>query len=144
VSWWELFRLADLDDEERLEEREALSGLRYVESVGGTEKCPIHRYSFPPQEHGIQAGDKAHVAADRRLGRIEQIDDATRTVDIKKHGDTRELHPTSFFVHSHVNTEVLADSLYRLAEWVAEHGIDAPGPYRGRPRPAAPDPRRAG
>jgi predicted RecB family nuclease len=130
VSWWEKFRLADLDDEERLEEREALSGLRYVESVGGTKKCPIHRYSFPPQEHGIQAGDKAHVAADRRLGRIEQIDDATRTVDIKKRGDTRELHPTSFFVHGHVNTEVLADSLYRLAEWVAEHGIDAPGPYR--------------
>ncbi|HUP23108.1 MAG TPA: TM0106 family RecB-like putative nuclease [Thermoanaerobaculia bacterium] len=130
VSWWELFRLADLDDEERLEEREALSGLQYVECVGGTKRCPIHRYSFPPQEHAIQAGDKARIDAEQRLGSVEQIDDATRTVDIKKRGDTRDLHPTSFFVHSHVPTEVLANSLYRLAEWVAEHGIDAPGPYR--------------
>lgn len=44
--WWEFFRLADLAAEDLLEDRAGFSGLRLVETVGGTAKCPIHRYAF--------------------------------------------------------------------------------------------------
>jgi hypothetical protein len=39
--WWEYFRLCDLSAEDLLEERAALSGLSFINKVGGTAKTPI-------------------------------------------------------------------------------------------------------
>src|SRR5262249_23819230 len=47
--WWEYYRLSVLSSEELLDERSALSGLTFVQSVGGTAKAPVHRYTFPIQ-----------------------------------------------------------------------------------------------
>jgi hypothetical protein len=44
--WWEYFRLSALSADESA----ALSGLTFIESVGGTVNAPIHRYAFPPQD----------------------------------------------------------------------------------------------
>jgi hypothetical protein len=44
--WWEYFRLSDLSAEDLSEERAGLSGLKFVNVVGGTAKAPIHRYIF--------------------------------------------------------------------------------------------------
>ena len=49
-TWWDYYRLCDLPPEDYLDEPCAVDGLTLIESVGGTVKCPIHRYSFPPQE----------------------------------------------------------------------------------------------
>src|SRR6516162_6871727 len=54
--WWELFRLADLSAEDLLEEPAGLSGLTFGEAVGGTEKAPVDRYGFPPQETALRGG----------------------------------------------------------------------------------------
>src|SRR5207302_2017959 len=48
--WWEYYRLSALSSEELLDERSALSGLGFVQSVGGTTKAPVHRYTFSIQE----------------------------------------------------------------------------------------------
>ncbi|MGC4083731.1 MAG: TM0106 family RecB-like putative nuclease [Vicinamibacterales bacterium] len=48
--WWEFYRLAELPSEDVLDEPSALGGLEYVDRIGGTKKCPIDRYRFPPQE----------------------------------------------------------------------------------------------
>src|SRR5262249_42454847 len=45
-------------------------------------------------------------------------------------GKMADLHPTSAFVHKIVSAKELADSLARIAYWVIENGIDAPGRYR--------------
>src|SRR5439155_1590506 len=44
--------------------------------------------------------------------------------------DTAEIHPSSVFVHSVVGAKELAESLFRLGTWVADHGVDAAGAYR--------------
>ncbi len=130
ASWWELFRLRDLSDDELLEERAGLGGLEFVGEVpGGTAKCPIHRYAFPHQDYDIRREDKLHVA-EASVGTVVDISPGARSIDIKKRGDASDLHPLAVFTHDHVGTRTMADAVERLALWVADHGIAAPGPYR--------------
>ena len=49
ATWWEYFRLCDLAADDLVDERAGLSGLEFLETVGGTAKCPVDRYRFPPQ-----------------------------------------------------------------------------------------------
>jgi hypothetical protein len=51
-------------------------------------------------------------------------------VDIKKRGDTVDLHPEALFAHDNIDTKVLAEALVRIGEHVADHGLDGEGPYR--------------
>jgi hypothetical protein len=53
-----------------------------------------------------------------------------RMIDIKKRGDTADLHPNAIFPHSFVGTQVLAEPLMRIGEYVAGHGMTGEGDYR--------------
>lgn len=128
--WWEYFRLADLSAEELLEERAGLSGLVFVDMVGGTAKAPIHRYRFPPQETEIRGGEELRNLGGAKLGKVEAISFADDTIDIKKRQDTAGLHPQAVFAHNYVGGQVMADALIRIGEYVAEHGLDGDGPYQ--------------
>jgi uncharacterized protein len=129
APWWEYFRLRELTDDELLEERDGLSGMKFMKRVGGTVPCPIDRYQFPPQETQIRAGDKVETSAGD-FGTVEGIDNTARTIDIKKRKDTIDLHPTSVFSHEVYRGAEQAESLYRIGSSVADHGIDEAGPYR--------------
>ena len=130
APWWEYFRLCGLSDEELLEERCAISGLEFVERRGGgTPKCPIDRYRFPIQDVQVRPDDVLATSEDK-FGDVEAIDIAARTIDVKKTSKMAELHPTSAFVHTVVSGGELVESLFRLAAWVVDHGIDGPGKYR--------------
>ncbi len=62
---------------------------------------------------------------------VAAIDAVARTVDIKKTKKTTDVYPSAVFVDkTGPNTEVLADALFRLGDWVAFEGVDAPGRYR--------------
>ena len=87
--WWELFRLSDLSAEDLLDERCGLSGLSFVDTVGGTAKAPIHRYSFPPQETELRGGEELRNLGGAKLGKIEAVSLDDCTVDIKKRQTTR-------------------------------------------------------
>lgn len=127
--WWEYFRLRDLSDEDLLDERAALSGLSFLEVAGGTARAPIHRYRFPPQETALRGDEDLHSRG-RKFGTVADISLETRTVDIKKRQDTREIHPSAVFAHKVINSKVLAEALFRIGTHVAEHGITGAGPYQ--------------
>ncbi|HZZ63353.1 MAG TPA: TM0106 family RecB-like putative nuclease [Roseiarcus sp.] len=129
VAWWEYFRLRDLAEDELLDERAALSGLTFVEAVGGTAKAPIHRYSFPPQETELRGGEELHNVGGGKLGTIDQISLETLRVDIKKRKDSAGIHPEAVFAHKVIDANVLADSLMRIGEHVADQGMHGGGPY---------------
>ena len=57
AAWWEYFRLSALSSEELLDEHSTISGLGFVQSVGGTAKAPVHRYTFPIQETDLRGGE---------------------------------------------------------------------------------------
>ncbi|HEY8536297.1 MAG TPA: TM0106 family RecB-like putative nuclease, partial [Vicinamibacterales bacterium] len=129
-AWWEFFRLAALDDEERLEEKGALSRLTFVTEVSRTKGgVVVNRYRFPPQE--VDLPEEADLFTDRhhKVGTVAALDREARTIDIKHLKATAHERPASVIARKIIGTRELADSLYRLGEYVAEHGLEGPGPY---------------
>lgn len=131
APWWEYFRLRELSDEDLLDESAGLSGLERVERVSA-KRPVIDRYRFPAQETSIRAGDKLRIpdAEGSSFGEVEAIDLHAHTIDIRKGSKSWDLDPPSVFKHHMVGTEAMFESLLRLGEWVAAHGIDADGENR--------------
>jgi len=128
--WWEYFRLRDLSSEDLLQERAGLAYLTFVKQVGGTVKAPIHRYRFALQDTDIRADSELRSVGGEKLGRAVAVSFDDRTIDVKKRGDTADFHPDAVFAHSLVNTKVLAESLMRIGEYVADHGMEGDGEHR--------------
>jgi uncharacterized protein len=130
-SWWEYFRLCELSDEELQEDRNALGGLAYVAEVDHIKRSTVHRYRFPPQDHAI---DRAHEVHDpitgSSAGTVVAFDDHNRTIDLKRGTASQVPHPTALVPFDIVGSTVLSDSLFRLASYVAEHGIAGAGQFQ--------------
>ena len=87
--WWEFFRLRDLPADDLISERVAISELIFIERDGGTDRAPIHRYSFSPQETDIRASDPLMRDGGDKLGSVIEICVENGTIDIKKRMDSR-------------------------------------------------------
>jgi uncharacterized protein len=132
APWWEFFRLRDLPEDELLVEKAALSGLKFIACVGGTTKCPVDRYNYPPQDTEVREGDTVHLPDGTEFGHVEAIDRLKRNVDVKKRGAQADVHPPALFAHSVVWSEVLPDALLRIADDVVRHGIASGTQHRAR------------
>ncbi|MFO3664511.1 DEAD/DEAH box helicase, partial [Pseudomonas amygdali] len=93
-------------------------------------KAPIHRYSFPPQETEMRGSEDLHTLGGRKLGSVDAISLDERWVDIKKRGDSANIHPEAVFSHTVINTTVLANALVRIGEHVVAHGMEGGGPFQ--------------
>lgn len=130
APWWEYFRLVSLSDEELLDERAAIAQLEFVEAVGGTDRSPIHRYRFSHQDTDVREDDPLRNGDGESFGSIDAVNVMQRTIDIKKRGAMADVHPTAVFVHRVIPAKEQAAALLRMARWVADHGVDADGPFR--------------
>jgi uncharacterized protein len=123
APWFEFFRLRDLSDDELLDEKAAISGLRFAARIGGTVKCPVDRYAYPHQETEVRSGHDLYLpGADSAFGKVEDIDRVARTIEIKKAGAQAQVHPPALFAQSIFRTQVLEEALQRLAEDVISDG----------------------
>ena len=129
ADWWEFFRLRDLFAEDLLDEKAGLSGLQLLERVRVERKIPVDRYRFDLQDTNVRARDKVSYR-EQPIGRVEAMDLGERTVDIKKTRNSAEIHPPAVYTFERVDSDELADSLFRIGAWVADNGIDAKGRYR--------------
>ena len=123
AKWWEYYRLLELSEEDLMEEKKALSGLKYNHSVGGTTTCPIHRYSYPQQDSDIRKGDVLFTRGEKQVGTVNAVDFSQNTLDIKKRGDAADFHPISVFEHKMISTTVLSTSLFNFGDWIASNGM---------------------
>ncbi|HEY4816614.1 MAG TPA: TM0106 family RecB-like putative nuclease [Candidatus Acidoferrum sp.] len=127
AGWWEGYRLADLDDEELLEERVALAGLRFVERVGVERQLAVDRYAFERQETEVRGGKDLYHRGEK-VGCVTAFDPVKRTVDIKKGKKWTEIHPGSVYLWDRpFNADAHADALLRLGDWVRDNGVAARG-----------------
>lgn len=129
ATWWEYFRLCELDADDLLDEKSGLSGLVFQAAVGGTAKCPIHRYTFPPQETDLRPGKDLRAKGGKALGSVEGLNMEDRTVDIKKTGAFADVHPAAAFMFERVGCEPMMEALVRIAVSVLAVGIEGDGPY---------------
>ncbi len=125
-AWWEYFRVHELEFDELLDERKAIVGLVFIEELPKSprEKNVTHRYRFPPQEVSIDEGDKLIEVKGNEIGSVKSISLANYTIDIKKGGDTKHVHPWAVHVEDIVRPGALATSLMDLAAAVDEYGLD--------------------
>jgi uncharacterized protein len=105
--WWEYFRLRDLTADDLLDERAALSGLRFVGVTGATARAPIHRYSFQAQETEFRGDESLHNVGGGMLGTVHAISLEERWIDIKKRCDSANIHPEAVFAHKVIDADVL-------------------------------------
>lgn len=128
--WWEYFRLSDLTSQELLQEKAAVSGLVLQDVVDTTKTgIPTHRYSFPQQDSDVRIGDEVRQEGGDKLGTIVSICADKKTIDVKKTKATTDMHPEAIFSHKIVPGKEQAASLFRLANYVAENGLNVDGPY---------------
>jgi uncharacterized protein len=130
AAWWRFFhQLNELTDEERVAEAEPIGMLELIGPEDASGK--LFRYRFPEQEHDIEA--RQRDVYDPQTGKtvtIIEVDDEAREI-VLRHVKGREgIHPRSLVPKQVVPTEAQEQSLLRLGAWVAEHAIDAEGPYR--------------
>ncbi|WFU34288.1 TM0106 family RecB-like putative nuclease [Bradyrhizobium brasilense] len=128
--WWEFFRLRDLSAEDLLHERAGLSGLSFKEVAGGTPKTPIHRYNFVLQDTDLRPDSELRSVGGQKFGSVAAISHDDRTIDIKKRGDTADLHPEAVFAHKSLNRDERPESLLRLGQYVAENGMEGAAEHR--------------
>jgi predicted RecB family nuclease len=130
ATYWEGYRLADLNDADLLEDRAGLAGLKFLHRLLVERKISVDRYTFEKQE------TKARVEKDlyfkgEKFGSVSAIDPVERTIDIKKTRKTAELHPDAVYMWERpFNAKEHAEALFRIGEWVAANGIDSAGRYR--------------
>src|SRR5713101_3391594 len=92
-AWQEGYRLADSTDEELLDERVGLTGMRFAERVAAGKQVPTDRYFFDSrQRSNVRAGKDVYFG-DEKFGEVVTIDHAKGAVDIKKTKKTAEVHP---------------------------------------------------
>ena len=129
AGWWEYFRLLDLEEADLSDERRALTGLVF-EAVVDPKSAPLQRYSFPPQELDARPGDDLYDREGNRIGKVEAVNYAARTIDIKKMVKTANVHPTAVVLHNRVPSDVLRQALMRLGEAVLTSGLAPGDPFR--------------
>jgi len=149
VAFWEFFDRMGKDEVEVTHDRTALGPLELVGPVGEPSKATPRsmlrqtwRYRFPAQDHGIGTRDdlydprlyREHPDAKwsswRIRGNLVAIDDAASTVDMSWAADAEVRHPEALNPLNIFSDKDQRAALRRLGEWVAENGIDAPGPWR--------------
>jgi predicted RecB family nuclease len=133
-AWQEGYRLAELTDEELLDERVGLTRMRFagrVEEAGRGRQVPTDRYWFDAQHRSNVRVEKDVYLGDEKFGEVVAIDHARGVVDIKKTKKMDAVHPATVYMwDAPLNTDAQAGSLYRMGAWSAEHGVNAAGPYR--------------
>jgi len=118
--WWELFRLHDLEHDELLRERKAIAGLQYDQPVpGGRGRLPTHRYRFPIQEVTIGESDQLVEVQGNKIGSPVDIDHLNGIIDIKKRGDSVEVHPSAIIAYRRIKPDPMPMSLLEFGRDVA-------------------------
>jgi predicted RecB family nuclease len=124
-AWWEFFRVHELEHEDLLDERKAITGLQFVAELpkAPREKNVTHRYSYPPQELSIDEGDALTEVKGEKVGTVKFISLDKYFLDIKKTANTAAVHPMAVHVSERVDPGALATSLMDFAAAVDEYGL---------------------
>lgn len=130
-AWWEFFRVHELEHDELLDERKALTGLQFVgvQPKTGKERNETHRYTFPPQEVSMDEGDKVIEVKGEEVGSIKFISPEQGIIDIKKTAKAVNIHPSAIHVSERIDPGTLQTSLMELANAIDEYGLGHAWPY---------------
>ena len=137
-TWWEFFDRCGFTTEEHVENRATLGALTHAGEVAQVKRSVIHRYRFPEQPHEIAVGkspkNPATAESDEfrkgSCGTVVALDEPAGTIDLKRQRSSPVPHPAALVPLDTVNSTVLKESLFRLAQEVAASSFAADSPRR--------------
>ena len=129
--WWEFFDRCGFTEEEHVENRATLGALTRAGEVAQVKRSVVHRYRFPEQPHDIEVGDAPKNPATAEsdefkkgfCGTVVALDETAGTLDLKRARTSPVPHPAALVPLDAVNSKVLHESLFRLAQEVAARGF---------------------
>jgi uncharacterized protein len=127
-SWWRFFALLKMSEEELIAEREPIGGLRPIGEPRTDKRSLVWTLGFPPQDHKLDAGvDVSDPATGQGAGTILSVDDIHGVLELKR-GSTFDgvALPRALVPSLVVPTREQAESILRVGEWVAAHGLSDP------------------
>ncbi len=132
AQWWRFFELKDKKTvEELVGERDALAGLRFVETWDGVGVMVHRRYTFEPQDHGFHPGDAPiDRTSGASAGTIVAIDDVAGSIELKRSRTSSWPHPDALIPTRPIEARPQRQALLRVADAVIADGIDGDGAYR--------------
>jgi uncharacterized protein len=137
--WWEFHHLMDLSPEQLVDEDDPIGLLEPVAPIDDEKNGRrTWRYTFPAQEYdlgrrrvfdpALKQRDPGGNPFDWAAGEFVAVDPAASTLDIRLEAGAS--HPRAVVPLPWVPTPEHQARLFELGEWVADHGVDASGPYR--------------
>jgi uncharacterized protein len=148
VAFWDFFNRLGMDVAELAADKQALGPLEVVGPIGEPWKPSAKakywrqtwRYRYAPQDYDI-GSELYDPALYRRQpdakwsewkvrAEVQAVDDAHSTVDLAWPAEGNPTHPEALVPLNIYGDKEQRAALLRLGEWVAEHGVDAPGPWR--------------
>ena len=123
-AYWEFHTRCELTDHELIEDRTCIGGLKYVGEVGKVARSNIYEFEYAPQEHAIEPGQTVFDPRTKEIiGTVYEIDEIKRRIRFKR--TTPPDTPIGLVPKNIVRTGTLRAAIRRVAEWVAQNGIDA-------------------
>jgi predicted RecB family nuclease len=136
-QWWDHFRLVEAPIDDLVADGSALAELRFDADLGRSEKSALHRYRFDPAQDAKIVEGKSYIALapkadgsgwDTSGATVVGLDPVNGTISLKRNEANR--HPVALIPSTPFTTEPMRGALGRLADHVAEHGLEGPGRYR--------------
>jgi len=123
--WWEYFRLIELPNEELLDEKNAIGGLRFTGQRIPDKKSVIDTYHFPSQECDLSEGNTIKNREGKSAGKIVLLDFDQQILQLRKGQTIKDLHPDAIFSLERYPTNDKVESIIGLAEWVRQNGFNS-------------------
>jgi predicted RecB family nuclease len=130
ADWWEYFRLLSLPEEELLEEKEAIAGLKFTGKSRQVKRSFVLTYTFPVQECEILPGESLVSLDGSKSGEVVAVDKVAGILEVKKGPSILGVHPTAVIKFSDISAGEKEDAIIRLAQWVVDYSMDGDGSFR--------------
>ena len=134
-AWWLWYDLRDRSTEDLIGASEGIGGLTFDRDLYEDKRSVVRRYRFPPQDHKFKPGDAPLDPQPREglgdgAGQVIEIDDINGTIDLRVGPKRRPFHPRSLIPAKPIGGGPMPSALLRIADYVIEHGMEGPGPFR--------------
>ena len=130
-DWWGYYERLKMTDEDLVADSESIGGLAYAGEIGPYKHSLLHRYTFPPQDHKLSVGmSPVDPRTKKAAGEVHEIDNVAGAIVLRRGKKSDVPHPTALIPPTPIEDRVLRDAIRRVAESVAENGIEGAGDYR--------------
>ena len=122
--WWEYYRILDLEPDELLDEKTALTYLQFTGESVPIKRSFVDTYRFPSQESELKPGNQIKNDNGGNAGEIIEIDELNGILKLKKGPSIKDIHPFTIIKFEQFSTKDKEENLIRFAEWIVANGFE--------------------